>query len=71
MKTYKKWYLLLLTIIIIGFIISITSYAGDRRQKYKDYNGLSLKKTLGHQHRKSGFHDGNKIRCLFTNFGSI
>ena len=71
MKTYKKWYLLLLTIIIIGFIISITSYAGDRRQKYKDYNGLSLKKTLGHQHRKSGFHAGNKIRCLFTNFGSI
>lgn len=71
MKIIKLLHLILIISIILGFIPSNISFSGERLQKYKNYNAPFLAKPLGHKDRKSGFHAGNKIRCLFTNFGSI
>ncbi|MBC8181321.1 hypothetical protein H8E88_09360 [candidate division KSB1 bacterium] len=71
MKTYKISYFLILIFLVQIFFVPADTFSGDRGQKYKHYNDRSINKILGHSHRKSGFHSGNKIRCLFTNFGSI
>lgn len=71
MKLYRKWFKFLSIITILLLWISSISIAGERGQKYKLYEQMSLQKPTGHKDRKSGFHSGNKIRCLFTNFGSI
>ena len=60
-----------ITLIIITGILSSLSLSGEHGQKYKSNEQFSLNKPMGHKDRKSGFHAGNKIRCLFTNFGSI
>ncbi len=49
-------------------VISAAVMAGS--PGYDDY-GVKLKKTAGHEDRKEGILDGNRISTLFYNFGAI
>ncbi|MBN1351499.1 hypothetical protein JXJ21_18950 [candidate division KSB1 bacterium] len=71
MKLNKFVFLLFAIVILFGFMPLNELFSGEHGQKYTNYNSPPLAKPMGHAERKSGYHAGNKIRCLFTNFGSI
>jgi len=78
---------LLKIVLIIAFSFSVISSASSQYKKpakpmkywtkkeFKDWEknerSNSLFKATAHEHRNFGLHDGNNIRTLFYNFGSI
>ena len=74
----------LLTTILLFFLIGPVSaqfkkpnkpmkyWTKEEFQKWENYfDGHRLSKPTAHRDRKFGIHDGNKIRTLFYNYGSI
>lgn len=53
--------------LLIIFLTSMPGFAADGKVSGKS----SLSKTLGHEHRKRGIHDGNNILTVFFNYGCI
>ncbi|MFZ5515982.1 MAG: hypothetical protein ACOY90_05060 [Candidatus Zhuqueibacterota bacterium] len=54
-------------VLIILFAWTLPAFCGG--DKYT--SRASLKKPLGHEHRKQGIHDGNNILTIYFNYGDI
>ncbi len=64
MTSIRKIFILVFSFLLV---ISLPLFsAGDKTMPDK-----SLKKTLGHEHRRSGIHDGNNILTIFFNYGNF